>query len=49
MIADVAVSSLKVRNWASHFGGVSALTQAQQDFIINWDLETSRLASDKNL
>jgi rhamnose utilization protein RhaD (predicted bifunctional aldolase and dehydrogenase) len=47
VIADVAIGSLMVRNWASHFGGVNALTQTEQDFIINWCSEMSRLTGDK--
>jgi rhamnose utilization protein RhaD (predicted bifunctional aldolase and dehydrogenase) len=41
VIMDVAVGSLMVRNWASRLGGILALTPAQQDFIIKWDLESS--------
>jgi len=49
IIAEVASSSLMVRNWASHFGGVASLTQTEQDFIINWCSELSRLTSGKNI
>lgn len=44
LITDVAVGSLMVRNWASRLGGVLPLTQSEQDFIINWCSELSRLA-----
>jgi rhamnose utilization protein RhaD (predicted bifunctional aldolase and dehydrogenase) len=36
VIADVAVGSLIVRQWASHLGGVLPLTSNEQDFIKRW-------------
>lgn len=41
VIRDVAIGSLIVRNWASRFGGVRALTPAEQNFIIKLDLEST--------
>jgi rhamnose utilization protein RhaD (predicted bifunctional aldolase and dehydrogenase) len=39
LIAEVAIGSLIVRNWASQFGGVCALTPGERNFIIKWGIE----------
>jgi rhamnose utilization protein RhaD (predicted bifunctional aldolase and dehydrogenase) len=39
IITEVATGSLMVRNWASQFGGVCALTADERNFIIKWGIE----------
>jgi len=41
VIAEVAIGSLMVRNWASHFGGVIGLSPAEQKFIRKWEAALS--------
>jgi len=42
IIAEITEGSLRIRMWATKFGGILALTRRQQDFINNWEAEAFR-------
>ena len=41
-IAEITESSLRIRMWATKFGGILALTGREQDFINTWEAEAFR-------
>jgi rhamnose utilization protein RhaD (predicted bifunctional aldolase and dehydrogenase) len=42
VIAEITEGSLRIRMWATKFGGILALTEREQDFINNWEAEAFR-------
>jgi len=42
IIAEITEGSLRIRMWATKFGGILALTRREQDFINNWEAEAFR-------
>ncbi len=42
IIAEITEGSLRIRMWATKFGGILALTRCEQDFINNWEAEAFR-------
>ena len=42
IIAEITEGSLRIRMWATKFGGILALTRREQDFINSWEAEAFR-------
>ena len=42
IIAEITEGSLRIRMWATKFGGILALTRREQDFINTWEAEAFR-------